>query len=1498
VWSDYASSVSSPLAEASPLPFKLYEKSSATPGYMLTTVLPVIGIERACYEPYNETASTITGTSRFYNASIGAANCTHVKPMYWQSPVQADFDGDRREDIVVFRPQGTSTTWGAKADKSEVDFVVFYSGSGYSQVGGRGYFNLATLPGSATAGVTPNDIPIVADYDRDGLADYGVFDPRTGDYRIAFSLSNYLVIGSGNMGVSDPSGQQGLIAVPGHYTSTTNLQLLVVRTASTTAAGRYDMFISNVINPTFEQLMDDDLTYSLPAGHAVSGNEVSSANLYKVKPAPGTVSVPAFADYDDDGITELGWLSWYGGNMAQQIAGRVIGQRSATLAKFFETDSNPDTTPMNTRMNPYDMDFDSAGNLLYTDPIDGRLWKLDADALGGISTPDTSSSHMIMPTADYQAARTLVPNPEAKFAPENVYDVTRDNRALNPADTDAPVTASERQLRTPRKFFVATDYDKALYIADHRNMRILRLESGESGIDSTSTSSVILGSSSCTSGGCSDLVDDKSPSLYSIWGDANGQYTINPSAIELVPDTENKNRYFVAFSSGNAVYLITHENEEGGPLGTDSDRIWKVAGKHSTAPSYTAGDTNAKYTDDLIADQARNSALCPIIDLKYHSGIGGGVLLMAASCSLPRMHGETGLTFQSVGGIYTLTPAFNSDKVYRFHDPLAEDLDNSIALSVGTMWVYPCTQGVCAGPQASGAGNYQRKINVMANANAIDLVNPVDMEVGPRGEVYFIDQWNEDTIYDTERFPESPNVQDRLHRNGVWIWDAATNTNSILPFTNNFFYSDGLLPVWGPDWYSPTRLGDTASIQWNILAHKAPLKNVPVPATAGITISGNTVYTSVPFVRPPSDYSESHPLYTEPKQLGMIYSIELDRDGDGTPDSADTDLDGDGVLNTLDTSPRSMHCPEIYGTTNSGACRAQEELGIPRQTFFKITGADIAFDASEAGAPTGRNYGEFLFVNSVAECGPEADCASESLGFTAAQVKPEVWATLFNWGDDFDFGGTDACTSDNSVSTTSPYYGCIETSNGPIAMPQPLHAMVGWDVPILTYTFESFPGGGHLNSTTPGTERRPDSNLFKFPFILSSLRPKENGIKSPKRVPLYDVKDPRITKSGLLCRDYEGEIYTTGPGPAAAAPFKLNFDNYLGNYFYSGFDPHLDSTLDNDFANYAVDCAYDQTASFPGTDARKQAVEGIVLQLDHDDTDGKEGGVSGQWPYQWAAGIPADPENINHFLFIDHDGNGVRNPSYLIPPQASGDSAFSGASMANPFMVVGLGLQNSDDKYDSRTINYIDKLREPFNSVNLWNNLGYGSDYLMTGPFARINAVTQDSINLLFDKGWAGTNLRDNALFVALDFEPFIPKDFEIGSRQDAGAGLFTNYTKSTRFRRNADDDIPSALVAARNVLKIAYGVGDAEFTSDEADFASDEDIKAYINLSKDGAACTGDLNSSAALNCDSVEVRYKSSYLGFDIVVSSKVPLNQGYLRNYQEVCDPNGGPEGFDCN
>jgi hypothetical protein len=99
-------------------------------------------------------------------------------------------------------------------------------------------------------------------------------------------------------------------------------------------------------------------------------------------------------------------------------------------------------------------------------------------------------------------------------------------------------------------------------------------------------------------------------------------------------------------------------------------------------------------------------------------------------------------------------------------------------------------------------------------------------------------------------------------------------------------------------------------------------------------------------------------------------------------------------------------------------------------------------------------------------------------------------------------------------------------------------------------------------------------------------------------------------------------------------------------------------------------------------------------------------------------------------------------------------------------------------------------------------------------------------------------------------------------------------------------------------VLKIAYGVGDAEFTSDEADFASDEDIKAYINLSKDGAACTGDLNSSAALNCDSVEVRYKSSYLGFDIVVSSKVPLNQGYLRNYQEVCDPNGGPEGFDCN
>jgi hypothetical protein len=1505
VWSDWASGASDPISDGFPLPFKLYEPSSTTAGYFHTQVLPIIGIERGCFEPYNETAATIIGTGRHYSTGVGADNCVHAKPMYWQSPVIADFDGDRREDIVIFRPQGQSTTWGARVAPGEVDFVVRYSGAGYSAHAGHGYFNLATQPASATAGVTPAEIPIVADYDRDGLADYGVFDPRTGNYRIAFSMSNYRVIGSGSMGISDPTGASGLVAIPGHYTSNSRLQLAVVRTGGASASGRFDIFLSGLINPRPSDFAGTGTSYSLPAGHNISGAEVAAEQIFKVKPAPGTVSVPAFADYDDDGITELGWLSWYGGNLAYQVAGSVLGPRASSLANFLESDSEPATTPMNTRMNPFDIDFDSSGNLFYSDPVDGRIWRIDNNSLDGVATSDTSSMHMIMPDASTQVARTMIPNPEAKFGAANIWHLTRDNRPLTSGHNDAELPAAERQLRLPRKFFIAKDYDGAMYVADYWNQRIVLVEDSGTGITSASNSRIVLGSADCVGGGCAALVDDAAPKLYSTWDDTSGQYEIYPTALALVPDLYQADRYFLAFSTGNAVYLITHGNRSGGPKGGAGEQIWKIAGSLSTAPSPPDGSTS--YAAALIPSEARNSLLCPIIDLKYHASLGaGGTLLMAASCSLPRYPGEQPvLDSTSTGGIYSLSPAENSDGIFRFHDPLGEGLDNSIQISVGSMYGAPCIVGDCATAAANGAGNYQRKLNIMDSATHADIINPVDMEIGPMGEVYFIDQWNVGASVDPDYFPNPPHYRDRIHRQGVWVWEAATHPTSISTFTNPFFFLDGLLPVQGADWYSPSRLGAAASSVEEILAHKAPLKNIPVPAAAGLALFGDKLFTTTPFVRSESEYNSIHPLYTTPKEVGMIFAITMDRDGDGIPDSSDEDIDGDGLPNFDEDATRSPLCPEIHGTANSGACRAQDKIGIPRLSFFKLNLAPLDLNGSsgdiESGAPTGRDYGEFLLINSVAECGPTSSCSLTDAGLTAANVRPEVWATLFNWGDDIDYGGSDACSSANAASTSSPYYNCYSSSNGPIAVPQALHTLVGWSNSIDSYSFNSYPGAGYTSDTTPGAARRPDSKLFKFPFILSSLTPKENGIKGPKRVPIDQTKTPGIKKSGLLCRDYQAEIYLAeAPAAATRAPFKLNFDNYIGNYFYSGFDLDTDSSLDNDSANYLVDCNYDQNAAYPGTDARKAAIEAVVLQVDHDDTDSKESATDAEvsyWPDRWATGLPSNPENLRQFMFIDHDGNGVRDPTFLLPPVASEKNAFETDPMENPYILTGMGLQNSSNSLDPRTINYIDMYRSPMNNMGVLSlfSIASGSLATMTAPYFRVDRTLESSRNLSFDVGRAESSYqRDNTLFLALDFEPYIAKDFELGSRQDIGAGLYTNYSRSTRFRGSASS-APTPIIAARNVLKLSFGLDDDAFVDDEEDLVPG---KAFVGFLKNGVACSGALTSTTRLTCDSVKVSYYSKYIGRDIVVSSVVPLNLGFLQNYEEECDPNGAPSGFGCS
>ncbi len=143
----------------------------------------------------------------------GTASVTILNDDLSSNSARADFDGDGKSDVSVFRPEDgtwyllqsvsgfTGVQFGISTDKlvpadydgdGKTDVAVYRSGTWYLQRSQLGFTGVAF--GAA------DDVPVPADYDGDGKADVAVFRPSNGTWYLLQSTAGFTGITFGQLG--------------------------------------------------------------------------------------------------------------------------------------------------------------------------------------------------------------------------------------------------------------------------------------------------------------------------------------------------------------------------------------------------------------------------------------------------------------------------------------------------------------------------------------------------------------------------------------------------------------------------------------------------------------------------------------------------------------------------------------------------------------------------------------------------------------------------------------------------------------------------------------------------------------------------------------------------------------------------------------------------------------------------------------------------------------------------------------------------------------------------------------------------------------------------------------------------------------------------------------------------------------------------------------------------------------------------------------------------
>jgi len=170
---------------------------------------------------------------RFLAPSATTEGCAPQTSQYaTYSARVADFDGNGRSDISVFRPSSgmwfvngiLTTGFGVSTD---IPVPGDYNGDGRVDIGvfrpstGFWYVNYTGGGGIAANWGATGDTPVPADYNGDGKTDLAVFRPSTGIWYVSLSGGTNIVVTSW--------GASGDIPVPGDYNNDGNADIAVFR---------------------------------------------------------------------------------------------------------------------------------------------------------------------------------------------------------------------------------------------------------------------------------------------------------------------------------------------------------------------------------------------------------------------------------------------------------------------------------------------------------------------------------------------------------------------------------------------------------------------------------------------------------------------------------------------------------------------------------------------------------------------------------------------------------------------------------------------------------------------------------------------------------------------------------------------------------------------------------------------------------------------------------------------------------------------------------------------------------------------------------------------------------------------------------------------------------------------------------------------------------------------------------------------------------------------